>query len=489
MDFDVFISYSSKDKVVADAICAYLEEKKIRCWYAERDIPAGADWAESIIEALGNAKVFVLVFTDFSNSSKQVLREVNNAVSNGLPIIPFRLTSNEPSGGMKYYLSTVHWLDAMDSELEKSIVELRTVVEAILLSGEDNVDYNSSKVRPYMAETKTESWYKQRLKKVIIASVVSLAMIATAAFFIPWSSITGKQDNIQKYETVTPVVAPLDLTSIDDSESITSSGSYCVYDGEKIFYRSNDDMTLYSAMPDGSNAEKLTEEPVRSIIDNGEYIYFIKAGNETSICRLNKNDRTIEDIYTGFPEEIKISEGRIYYLDTTDGRRLYSMTVDGLDRKCESRIKSMSNYVVSGRVLFFANPDDDNKIYRCDLNGGEPELIKDTSAKDMISVGRFIIYNDLKFKRIYAIDSVSLEEYEIASGRLDSMCFLSGTIVGLDNSSKAVCTIPNGKHTTLKIIDVPSLEVSACPESIYIISKDTSTAYLYSLSGELITEL
>ena len=48
---DVFISYSSKDKPAADAACAVLESKGIRCWIAPRDIIPGADWGESIIEA------------------------------------------------------------------------------------------------------------------------------------------------------------------------------------------------------------------------------------------------------------------------------------------------------------------------------------------------------------------------------------------------------------------------------------------------------
>ena len=36
--YDVFISYSSKDKHVADAVCVALEQHGIRCWLAPRDI-------------------------------------------------------------------------------------------------------------------------------------------------------------------------------------------------------------------------------------------------------------------------------------------------------------------------------------------------------------------------------------------------------------------------------------------------------------------
>ncbi|MBQ6334927.1 MAG: toll/interleukin-1 receptor domain-containing protein [Erysipelotrichaceae bacterium] len=50
MAHDVFISYSHKDSFVAQAVCAKLEEAKIRCWYAPRNIPAGAEWATSIMD-------------------------------------------------------------------------------------------------------------------------------------------------------------------------------------------------------------------------------------------------------------------------------------------------------------------------------------------------------------------------------------------------------------------------------------------------------
>jgi hypothetical protein len=42
MSFDVFISYSTKDAIVAKAACAALEAAKIRCWIAPRDIVASA---------------------------------------------------------------------------------------------------------------------------------------------------------------------------------------------------------------------------------------------------------------------------------------------------------------------------------------------------------------------------------------------------------------------------------------------------------------
>jgi TIR domain-containing protein len=79
---DVFISYSSKDKTIGDAVCATLEASGIRCWIAPRDIAPGADWGESIIAAIQGSRVFVLVFSGHANESQQIKREVERAVHN-----------------------------------------------------------------------------------------------------------------------------------------------------------------------------------------------------------------------------------------------------------------------------------------------------------------------------------------------------------------------------------------------------------------------
>jgi hypothetical protein len=97
MAHDVFISYASKDKYIADAACAVLEANGIRCWIAPRDILPGADWGESIVDALSAARVFVLVFSSNANSSQQIRREVERAVNRGLAVIPLRIEDVPPT--------------------------------------------------------------------------------------------------------------------------------------------------------------------------------------------------------------------------------------------------------------------------------------------------------------------------------------------------------------------------------------------------------
>ncbi len=135
---DVFVSYSSKNKNVADAIVAEFEKNGIRCWYAPRDIMPGESWVSAITDALQSVKVQVLVYTAESNASRQVMNEVAVAFNAGKTIVPFRLTEEKMSSEFEYYLSRVHWLDAMASPLNDNISQLRQYVE-VILSGVDKV--------------------------------------------------------------------------------------------------------------------------------------------------------------------------------------------------------------------------------------------------------------------------------------------------------------------------------------------------------------
>ncbi len=132
MPFDVFVSHASKDRVVANAVCARLEAAGIRCWIAPRDIVAGTSYGESIIEAIRAAKVMVLVFSSNANSSGQVPKEVERAVSNGLAILPFRIEDVMPGKSLDYFIGSVHWLDAMTPPLEKHLDDLAETVRKLL---------------------------------------------------------------------------------------------------------------------------------------------------------------------------------------------------------------------------------------------------------------------------------------------------------------------------------------------------------------------
>ncbi|MEE0899368.1 MAG: toll/interleukin-1 receptor domain-containing protein, partial [Bacteroidales bacterium] len=114
--YDVFISYSSKDAKVINALCHYLEERNLRCFVAYRDVPYGQDWGPYIIKGIKDAKVLVYVHTKSSNKSKETTREINLACKYECEIIPFKIDSIEYIEAKEYRLTDVNWLDAFPGD-------------------------------------------------------------------------------------------------------------------------------------------------------------------------------------------------------------------------------------------------------------------------------------------------------------------------------------------------------------------------------------
>lgn len=132
MAHDVFVSYSSADKTVADAVCAALEGGGLRCWIAPRDIVPGVDWGAAIIDAINGAKVMVLIFSANANASRQISREVERAVAKGVTIVPFRIQDVPMSKTFEYFISSPHWLDALTPPLESHLGRLTETVRVLI---------------------------------------------------------------------------------------------------------------------------------------------------------------------------------------------------------------------------------------------------------------------------------------------------------------------------------------------------------------------
>jgi hypothetical protein len=147
MAHDVFISYSTHDKAVAEAVCATLESRHIRCWIAPRDVLPGTEWAEAIVDAIDSSRVLVLVLSSSSNNSSQVIREVGRAASKDIPIIPLRIDDVPHSKSMEYFVTSHQFLDAYTPPLEKHLQRLAGTVQQLLT-------YDSSMPSPDSGSTR-----------------------------------------------------------------------------------------------------------------------------------------------------------------------------------------------------------------------------------------------------------------------------------------------------------------------------------------------
>jgi hypothetical protein len=131
MAHDVFISYSHNDLSYAEAVCRGLEKRGLKCWMAPRDIPAGDNFANAIVNGLNTARAFVLIFSSSSNKSEHVAKEVNLAT--GRPIFYLRTEDTRPTPPLQYFLSDIQWLDAFGFPDDQTLDKLAAVVKTAIL--------------------------------------------------------------------------------------------------------------------------------------------------------------------------------------------------------------------------------------------------------------------------------------------------------------------------------------------------------------------
>lgn len=206
MAHDVFVSYSSKDKVIADTIVAALENNNIRCWYAPRDIKPSEDWGKAITLAVEKAKVFLMIFSDSANHSQRVLDELNYAITQQAVILPFRVENLEPDGAMKLHLASRHWLDAYDPSWRSHI---KNLIKAI----SDNLEINllDDEISMPTSLKSPTKFRKPILSKIIIGGVVG-AIVITAGWY-GWSLLSKRDLEQSEIAQMGPVSEIVDTST------------------------------------------------------------------------------------------------------------------------------------------------------------------------------------------------------------------------------------------------------------------------------------
>ena len=79
--YKIFISYSYKDKQLADKLALELENSGLSIWRAEENIYPGENWSLEIRKALYRADAIVILITQNSAGSKWAYNELEYALS------------------------------------------------------------------------------------------------------------------------------------------------------------------------------------------------------------------------------------------------------------------------------------------------------------------------------------------------------------------------------------------------------------------------
>lgn len=122
--YSAFISHSTKDREVAEEVCAHLEQRGLRCWIAPRDVRPGRNYGGEIVRGIERSKCLVLILSDDSNASRPVKDEVECAYRKGKPVFPLRIEEVPPSPALEFFISSSHWIDAWTGDMTQHVERL-----------------------------------------------------------------------------------------------------------------------------------------------------------------------------------------------------------------------------------------------------------------------------------------------------------------------------------------------------------------------------
>ena len=238
---EVFISYAVEDRSTADAVCATLEARHIKCWIAPRDVLPGMDYAQAIVEAISQSRAMVLIFSSHSNHSPHVRREVERAVIGGIPILPFRIEDVPPSASLEYYIGAVCCLDAFTPPLEGHLHRLATMVGPLasrrgLVGERPGRRLRRTPVRNVYETAK--AWGSRVVVRFAVALAVTVAALAAVAIFVPIDlpsggdtpRVTPPSTPIGASATVAPVEPALETPELGTYSGTTSQGRPIEFD-------------------------------------------------------------------------------------------------------------------------------------------------------------------------------------------------------------------------------------------------------------------
>jgi len=368
MAHDVFISYSSKDKPIADGICANLEAAGLRCWIAPRDIRPGEEWPKAITNAISQSRVMVLVFSTSSNSSKDVGREIVLAANHDLVIIPFKIENIEPEAGKQYYLAQTHWLEAMNPPTREHIhllVDLvKTFVPAVeagLLvqpeTGPKVLQPGQPVQDPVPAVKNQPAPWKLRLRTGMILVFAALLLIMAGAWGAPSlkaalsNSPTRSITETLPLETNQTAFIQSTLTPIP-SQAATSTKVMSTSTPRSFFSLQNNlkghtlDVSSLAFSPDGLS------------LASGSYDYYIK------LWDIAKGEQTQSIAMPSAVESIAFSPGgELLAVGTRDGKvRLFDTTNWGVVQTLTGHTGGVVEVIFSPDGLILASGSNDSSL-------------------------------------------------------------------------------------------------------------------------------
>lgn len=188
MEYDIFISYSSKDHKVVSSYANFLRSYGYAVWIDQVDISHGHEFPEEITKAIQGCSILLFFSSEYSNASKWVRREIVYADKQNKTILPICLDNAEYNQSLQLLLSGVEHIDAANKSLDGIKKILLTSIEREIGNKEnknlcpviskscpigktDNINVSSVQERKNKANNRVTLKYRIRCEAFVFTSL------------------------------------------------------------------------------------------------------------------------------------------------------------------------------------------------------------------------------------------------------------------------------------------------------------------------------
>lgn len=199
--YDIFISYSRRDKSKVDDIVSHLKNLGYKIWIDIDGIESGEAFRGVIVDAIENSEIVIFFSSAFSNKSDWTTKEISLTVDSKKYIIPIKLDAEKYNKSIRFDLINLDYIDLSHSKAYDNSVErlCRTIANKIGTrkvivsdSHEETKESNSSDSRISRKENKNENkdlklaisqdWGNRNI--VVNLAICLLMSISFVGFFI-----------------------------------------------------------------------------------------------------------------------------------------------------------------------------------------------------------------------------------------------------------------------------------------------------------------
>ena len=236
MSAEVFVSYARTDRDRVMGLVERLRSASIGVWVDEGGIHGATLWGQEIVDAIDASKVMLLMISDSSINSDNVVKELSIASEDKKPILPVYLHSAEIPRSMRYQLAGIQHIEFFDGQEDEAFQSMIVALSRLGVSASDTKAIQSPTLKqepessssPRPSDKPAQITKKSGLITFILAcAVIGLLLVLIMRPTEPTETLESKKVEEQESQThsrTSIAVLPFQNIGPKDDESFLADG-------------------------------------------------------------------------------------------------------------------------------------------------------------------------------------------------------------------------------------------------------------------------